>query len=73
MSFWHLDILNSMRQILPGARKVPIGFAEDQYEWLRLEAFRRRVPMAQVVREAVEEHRQRLDPQLTLPLSDRSR
>jgi len=30
--------------------------------------FRRREPMAQLVREAVEEHRRRLDPQLALPL-----
>jgi len=53
--------------------RSPIGFAEDQYEWLRTEAFRRRIPMAQLVREAVDEHRERINPQLTLPLSDRSR
>ena len=48
--------------------KVPIAFPEELYEWLRETAFRRREPMAQLVREAVEEHRRRLDPQLALPL-----
>lgn len=67
----YLDILCQMRQSLPGAKKVPIGFAEDQYEWLRVEAFRRRIPMAQLVREAVDEHRHRIDPQLMLPLSEK--
>ncbi len=48
--------------------KVPIAFPEDLYEWLRETAFRRREPMAGLVREAVEEYRRRLDPQLDLPL-----
>jgi hypothetical protein len=48
--------------------KVPIAFPEELYEWLRQKAFERREPMAQLVREAVEEHRRRLDPQLDLPL-----
>jgi len=51
--------------------KVPIGFPEHLYEWLRETAFRRREPMARLVREAVEEHRRRLDPQLDLPLHGR--
>ena len=51
--------------------KVPIAFPQDLYEWLREAAFRRREPMAQLVREAVEEHRRRLDPQLDLPLGRR--
>lgn len=51
--------------------KVPIAFPEELYEWLRETAFQRREPMAQLVREAVEEHRRRLDPQLDLPLARR--
>lgn len=48
--------------------KLPIAFPEDLYEWLREAAFRRREPMAQLVREAVEEYRRYRDPQLNLPL-----
>ncbi|MBO0687131.1 MAG: hypothetical protein J2P45_28615 [Candidatus Dormibacteraeota bacterium] len=48
--------------------KVPIAFPEGLYDWLRLAAFERREPMAQLVREAVEDYRRRLDPQLDLPL-----
>ncbi|MBO0685445.1 MAG: hypothetical protein J2P45_20005 [Candidatus Dormibacteraeota bacterium] len=48
--------------------KVPIAFPEDLYDWLRLAAFERREPMAKLVREAVEDYRRRLDPQLDLPL-----
>jgi hypothetical protein len=33
--------------------KVPIGLTEELYEWLRDTAYRRRVSMAQVVREAL--------------------
>ena len=51
--------------------KVPIAFPADLYEWLRESAFRRREPMAALVREAVEEYRRRLDPQLALPLDRR--
>jgi hypothetical protein len=49
--------------------KIPIAFPQDLYEWLRETAFERREPMAHLVREAVEEHRRRLDPQLDLPLN----
>lgn len=51
--------------------KVPIAFPQELYEWLRETAFRRREPMAEVVREALEEYRRRLDPQLDLPLGRR--
>jgi len=51
-----------------GWTRVPIGFPGELYEWLREAAFRRRVPMAAVVREALEEYRGRLDPQLNLPI-----
>jgi Ribbon-helix-helix domain len=52
--------------------RVPISFPEDLYEWLREAAFRRRIPMAEIVREAVREHRHRTDPQLELPMGDRT-
>jgi hypothetical protein len=48
--------------------KVPIGFPPEMYEWLRETAFRRHVSMAVVVREALLEYRERIDPQMTLPL-----
>ena len=48
--------------------RIPITFPEDLYEWLREAAFRRRVPMAEIVRQALREYRERTDPQLPLPL-----
>jgi len=53
------------------AIRIPISFPENLYEWLREAAFRSRIPMAEIVREAVREHRQRIDPQLDLPIEDR--
>jgi hypothetical protein len=50
------------------AVKVPIGFPPELYDWLRTTAFRRRVPMAMLVREALTEYRDRVDPQLSLSL-----
>ena len=52
------------------ATRIPISFPEDLYEWLRGASFRRRVPMAEIVREAVKEHRLRTDPQLDLPMGN---
>lgn len=46
--------------------RVPIGFPPELHEWLRLVAFRRHTAMAEVVREAVRDYRDRLDPQLGL-------
>lgn len=46
--------------------RVPIGFPEDLYEWLRETAHRRRSPMAEIVREAVREYRNKLEPQIAL-------
>ncbi|MGD0742096.1 MAG: hypothetical protein ABSA31_02230 [Acidimicrobiales bacterium] len=39
--------------------KVPIGLTEELYEWLRDTAYRRRVSMAQVVREALSAYKMR--------------
>lgn len=50
-------------------QKVPIAFSAEQYEWLRGYAFSQRVPMAKVVRDALDEYRGRVDPQLQLPIT----
>lgn len=46
--------------------RVPIAFPEDLYEWMRGEAFRRRVSMAELVREALREYRDRNEPQIEI-------
>jgi hypothetical protein len=46
--------------------RVPISFPDDLYEWMREAAFRRRIPMAELVRVALREYRDRVDPQLGL-------
>ena len=51
---------------------MPIGFPAEQYEWLRAYAFSQRVPMAKVVRDALDEYRGRVDPQLQLPITRES-
>jgi hypothetical protein len=38
--------------------KVPIAFPSELYEWLRLRSFEHRVPMAELVREAVLQYRE---------------
>lgn len=48
--------------------RIPISFPGELYEWLRTLAFHQRTTMAQLVRDAVGEYRQRHDPQLGLPL-----
>lgn len=50
----------------PDLTKVPIAFPVDLYEWMRETAFRRRISMAELVREAVHEYQDRTDPQLDL-------
>ncbi len=42
--------------------KVPIALPRDQYEWLREFAFTQRIPMAEVVRQALRAHRAHFDP-----------
>jgi hypothetical protein len=49
--------------------KVPIALPEGLYEWLREAAFRRRTSMAALVREALHDYRNRVDPQLDLPMT----
>ena len=49
---------------------MPVSFPDDLYEWMRETAFRRRVPMAELVREALREYRERIDPQLGLWTGD---
>lgn len=50
------------RQTEEGLIKLPVGLPPEQYEWLRESAFRRRVPMAEIVRQALREHRERAEP-----------
>jgi hypothetical protein len=46
--------------------RMPIGFPEDLHEWLRETAHRRRIPMAELVREALREYRDSHEPQIDL-------
>lgn len=48
--------------------RLPVTFPEETHEWLRQAAFRRRMKMAELVRQAVHEFRQREEPQLGLPI-----
>jgi hypothetical protein len=59
----------------PGEKqpRLPITFPMSEYEWLREAAFRRRVAMAELVRLALREYRERLEPQLDLPISAEDR
>lgn len=51
------------------AIRIPIGFPAEDYEWLRETAHQRRTKMAELVRQAVREYRDREEPQLRLPIS----
>jgi len=53
---------------VPKQPRLPITFPTDEYEWLREAAFRRRIAMAELVRLALREYRERLEPQLDLPI-----
>lgn len=59
------------RDVEPGTkfRRVPIGFTEELHDWLTATADRRETQMAVLVREAVRQYRERIDPQLDLPLA----
>lgn len=46
--------------------KLPIDFGEELYEWVRETAHRERRPMADLVRQAVREFREKSEPQLEL-------
>lgn len=48
--------------------RIPISFPPEQYEWLREVAFRRRTAMADIVREALSQYRERTEPQMPLPM-----
>jgi hypothetical protein len=53
----------------PDLLRLPIVLPAELHEWLRVTAFRRHISMAELVREAIREHRQQQEPQLPLPLS----
>ena len=56
----------------PTKSKVPIDFGTELYEWLKEASFRQRRPMSELVRDALREYRDRVDPQLRLPINGRS-
>jgi hypothetical protein len=45
-----------------------IGLRRDQHEWLRLRAFRERTTISALIRQALDELRDREEPQRQLPL-----
>ena len=47
-------------------KQMPLRLPEELYEWVREAAHRRRVPMAELVREALREYRESSDPQIDL-------
>ncbi len=68
ISRYHSGIVISPKpgDVSEGMTRVPISFPDDLYEWMRETAFRRRVSMAELVRGALREYRDRIDPQLGL-------
>ena len=48
--------------------RMPVALPEDLHEWLREAAFRRRASMAELLRVALRQYRDRVDPQLELPI-----
>jgi Arc/MetJ-type ribon-helix-helix transcriptional regulator len=50
---------------------MPITLPADVHEWLRQVGFRDRRSMAELIREALREYRERRDPQLQLPIGRR--
>jgi Arc/MetJ-type ribon-helix-helix transcriptional regulator len=54
-----------------GLVRMPISLPFTLHEWIREASHRRRVSMAEVVREALREYRERVDPQLELPIAGR--
>ncbi len=64
---WH-DIMMPKGREQDKPVRIPIGFPPEVYEWLRETAFRRRMKMAELVREAVLEYRMRHERQLRLPM-----
>lgn len=53
--------------------RLPVGIPSELHEWLRQRAFRERTTMAEIVRDAVREYRDRHDQQLGLPLNGNRR
>ena len=53
--------------------RLPVTFPEETHEWLRQQAFRRRMKMAELVRLAVQEYRDKTEPQLGLPIEGEGR
>jgi len=65
---YHCDIARGTSR-KPSKSKLPIDFGPDLYTWLQVRAPREGRSLAAVVRQALLEYRDRVDPQLTLPLN----
>jgi plasmid stability protein len=48
--------------------RMPLGLPPELHRWLRLAAAREGRPMAAIARDAIEQYRERTDPQLELPM-----
>jgi hypothetical protein len=53
----------------PKLIRVPIGFPSELHQWLQRTSTKVNRSMGSIVREAVTEYRQRVEPQLELPIS----
>jgi len=60
--------------MMPGTQqfrnRMPITLSDELYEWLREAAFRRRISMAELVRETLTAYRERAEPQLALRIHE---
>ncbi len=68
ISWYPRDIVISRPTQSERLTKVPIAFTDDLYEWMRSRSFLQRQSMAEIVREALRQYRERVDPQLGLPI-----
>lgn len=66
-----MDIVTSEARSPERLTKVPIAFPDDLYDWMRTRSFANRQSMAEIVREALRQYRERVDPQLGLPIDGR--
>ena len=48
--------------------RMPVALPWTLHEWLREASHQRRVSMAQLIREAVQQYRVQIDPQMDLPM-----
>lgn len=66
ISLYHGAVISPAPRSGEKITRMPVSFPDDLYEWMRETAFKRRIPMAELVREALREYRERVEPQLDL-------